>query len=152
MKLTGPAWIENVLEKKAERQMIPGKRQKYPSLMPQKGPEDTSTITILPITIRPFQKNVSGKKTLFISHAKTEHEVRSLTTWKALPFQECYTAMSPQSLPSFSSRQLPHQYHRVCWVCLPFGILARAQRRRHCSTSVLFVILHSGIVFYNNFV
>lgn len=35
--------------------MIPAKRQKYPGLTPQKGPEDIDTINILPVTIGLFQ-------------------------------------------------------------------------------------------------
>lgn len=77
MKLIGPAWIENDLEKKAG-QMIPAKRQKYPGLTPQKGPEDIDTINILPVTIGLFQL-VERKPSTW--HAKTEKEVRSLTTW-----------------------------------------------------------------------
>lgn len=52
--------------------MIPAKGQKYSSLTPQKAPEDTDIIITLQVRFRPFQKNISGKKTLFTQHAKTE--------------------------------------------------------------------------------
>lgn len=55
-----------------KEQMIPAKGQKYSSLTPQKAPEDTDIIITLQVRFRPFQKNISGKKTLFTQHAKTE--------------------------------------------------------------------------------
>lgn len=50
----------------------PSQRTKILKLTPQKAPEDTDIIITLQVRFRPFQKNVSGKKTLFTQHAKTE--------------------------------------------------------------------------------
>lgn len=85
------------LGEKGRKTDYPRQKTKTCKFNSSEGSRGYNTTTILLITIRPFQKNVSGKKTLFIWHAKTEKEVRSLTTWKSLQFQKCYTAMSPQS-------------------------------------------------------
>lgn len=64
----GPCWIVKCLgEKRTDPSLKPKKKKKKinPSLTSQKAPEDTATVTTLPITVRPFPKNgISGKKPL----------------------------------------------------------------------------------------